>query len=152
MQIVEFVEKGAAAKTIAGLVFISGKDKGFIVGADGLIDGYRLATPCQWMRGAEVERVAQRRRERAVGAQPEVVKVRQRVHARGLVRGDVGARAQEQPRQRQAGGDNGAHRGAADEIDRDVPLAQGADRADMGIGARAAARQHQADARRFFSP
>ena len=34
MQIVEFVEKGAAAKTIAGLVFLSGKEKGFIVGAD----------------------------------------------------------------------------------------------------------------------
>ncbi|MEQ1614866.1 MAG: enoyl-CoA hydratase-related protein, partial [Hyphomicrobiaceae bacterium] len=33
-QIVEFVEKGAAAKNVAGLVFLSGKEKGFIVGAD----------------------------------------------------------------------------------------------------------------------
>ncbi len=34
MTIVEHVETGAKAKSIAGLVFISGKDKGFIVGAD----------------------------------------------------------------------------------------------------------------------
>lgn len=34
MAIVERVEAGAGDKTIAGLVFISGKDKGFIVGAD----------------------------------------------------------------------------------------------------------------------
>ena len=33
-QIVEAAEKAAAAKTIIGLVFTSGKDKGFIVGAD----------------------------------------------------------------------------------------------------------------------
>jgi 3-hydroxyacyl-CoA dehydrogenase / enoyl-CoA hydratase / 3-hydroxybutyryl-CoA epimerase len=34
MQIVAFVEKGAADKSVAGLVFLSGKEKGFIVGAD----------------------------------------------------------------------------------------------------------------------
>lgn len=34
MAIVDFAEKGAADKSIAGLVIMSGKDKGFIVGAD----------------------------------------------------------------------------------------------------------------------
>ena len=33
-QIVEFVEKEAAGKKVTGLVFMSGKEKGFIVGAD----------------------------------------------------------------------------------------------------------------------
>ncbi len=33
-QIVEFVAKGAADKSVRGLVFLSGKEKGFIVGAD----------------------------------------------------------------------------------------------------------------------
>ena len=43
-----------------------------------------------------------------------------------------------------AGGDDRAHRDAADEVDRHAALVQRADRADVGVGARAAARQHQA--------
>ncbi len=42
-----------------------------------------------------------------------------------------------------AGGDDPAHGGAPDEVDRDGGLVQRPDHADVGIGPRAAAGQHQ---------
>ncbi|MNT33217.1 hypothetical protein D3C72_1691320 [compost metagenome] len=49
------------------------------------------------------------------------------------------------PAQARPGGDHGAHRRAADEVDRHAGLAQGLQRADMGVGPGAAARQNHAD-------
>ena len=49
------------------------------------------------------------------------------------------------PAHRRAGADDGAHRSAADYVERQARFAQRADDADMGVGARAAAREHDAD-------
>ncbi|MEZ5920782.1 MAG: hypothetical protein R3C60_05465 [Parvularculaceae bacterium] len=43
------------------------------------------------------------------------------------------------------GGDNGAHRRAGKEINRHIALAQRLDRANMGVGACAAARENKRD-------
>ena len=50
----------------------------------------------------------------------------------------------EAPAHGEAGGDDGAHAGAAYEVDRDVAFMEGAQHAEMGIGAGAAAGKHHA--------
>ncbi len=72
--------------------------------------------------------------------------VRQRI---GLDEGAPNLKIQpfEGPAQGRAGGDNRAHGGAAREVDGDLGLFQGPDRANVAIGPRAPAGQDQADRR-----
>ena len=135
-------------------------------GSDTEARSQRHSLPTVWMSALEVVRFAVTQKKgrirSSMSLSPKAVRSRRatwrppnrETNGQGVVAERIGidegaAEALDQllvgPARRHGGGDDGAHAGAADQVDRHARCAQRLDHADMGEGARAAARHHHAD-------